>query len=138
MAVRPARSVDAAPPRTDAGDREMSTEPEAGTRPRPHIVVVGNHKGGSGKSTVAMHIIVALLKAGKRVTSFDLDVNQQTLTHYIENRWTWARQHDLPLELPDHCSIADDRTDRIERDESADLSWFASQLAATERDGTCD
>lgn len=116
----------------------MSVVPEGGPRPRPHVVVVGNHKGGSGKSTVAMHIIVALLKAGKRVASFDLDVNQQTLTHYIENRWAWAQQHDLPLELPDHCSIADDQTDRIERDDAADLAWFAARLAATDRDGTCD
>lgn len=114
----------------------MSMEPEA--RPRPHVVVVGNHKGGSGKSTVAMHIIVALLKAGKRVTSFDLDVNQQTLTHYVANRWAWAQQHDLPLELPDHCSIADDHADRIDRDEPADLSWFTGQLAAIEHGGTCD
>ncbi|HLN07393.1 MAG TPA: division plane positioning ATPase MipZ [Xanthobacteraceae bacterium] len=116
----------------------MPEVPEGGARPRPHVVVVGNHKGGSGKSTVAMHLIVALLKAGKRVASFDLDVNQQTLTHYIGNRWEWAQQHNLPLELPDHCSIADDLTDRTERDESTDLAWFTTQLAATERYGRCD
>src|SRR6266704_3435464 len=53
---------------------------------RPHIIVFGNHKGGTGKSTVAMHVIVALLKEGKRVASFDLDWKQQTLTRYIDNR----------------------------------------------------
>jgi chromosome partitioning protein len=52
----------------------------------PHVVVIGNQKGGSGKSTFAMHIIVALLKAGKRVASFDLDLNQLTLTRYLGNR----------------------------------------------------
>src|SRR5436190_8075944 len=101
----------------------MSIAPEVPAR--PHIVVVGNHKGGSGKSTVTMHIIVALLKAGKRVASIDLDLSQQTLTHYIENRWAWARQNDLPLELPDHCAIAHDVSDRAERDDAADLAWFA-------------
>src|SRR5262245_30675265 len=77
-----------------SGVSSMSIAPEVPAR--PHIVVVGNHKGGSGKSTVAMHIIVALLKAGKRIASFDLDLTQQTLTHYIENRWAWGRQNDLP------------------------------------------
>jgi len=52
----------------------------------PHVVVVGNHKGGCGKSTVSMHLIVSLLKEKRRVASFDLDLTQQTLTRYIENR----------------------------------------------------
>jgi chromosome partitioning protein len=116
----------------------MSTAPQAGLPSRPHIVVVGNHKGGSGKSTVAMHIIVALLKAGKRVASFDLDLSQQTLTHYIENRWAWARQNDLPLELPDHCAIAHDPSDRMERDDGADLAWFTGHLQTIEQDRAFD
>jgi chromosome partitioning protein len=71
----------------------------------PHVVVIGNQKGGSGKSTFAMHIIVALLKAGKRVASFDLDLNQQTLTRYLANRRAWARKHGRKLELPDHYAV---------------------------------
>ena len=74
---------------------------------QPRVVVVGNYKGGSGKSTFAMHLIVALLKAGRRVASFDLDVQQQTLSRYIRNRQEWAREKGLPLELPKHTSIAD-------------------------------
>src|SRR5262245_28480120 len=73
----------------------------------PHVVVIGNYKGGSGKSTFAMHLIVALLKAGRRVASFDLDVKQQTLTRYIENRRDWAVQNEFALELPRHTSILD-------------------------------
>ena len=57
-----------------------SVVPSCGVQSPPHVIVIGNQKGGSGKSTFAMHIIVALLKAGKRVASFDLDLNQQTLT----------------------------------------------------------
>ncbi len=69
--------------------------PWCGAYSAPHIVVIGNHKGGSGKSTFAMHIIIALLKAGRRVASFDLDLDQQTLTRYIENRPTtiWSRKN---------------------------------------------
>jgi cellulose biosynthesis protein BcsQ len=38
-----------------------------------HVVVLGNEKGGTGKSTTAMHVAVALLQAGQRVASIDLD-----------------------------------------------------------------
>jgi chromosome partitioning protein len=73
-----------------------SIVPSCGVRSRPHVIVIGNQKGGSGKSTFAMHIIVALLKAGKRVASFDLDINQQTLTRYISNRPTRIRKAPSP------------------------------------------
>jgi chromosome partitioning protein len=116
----------------------MSNAADAALPFRPHIVVVGNHKGGSGKSTVAMHITVALLKAEKRVASFDLDVSQQTLTHYVENRSAWAQQNNLSLELPKHYSIVDDRADRMERDDFADFAWFTNQLETIQRDGSCD
>jgi chromosome partitioning protein len=82
----------------------------------PHVVVVGNYKGGSGKSTFAMHLIVALLKAGRRVASFDLDVQQQTLSRYIENRQRWARQNRLDLELPKHTPISDVEGENASRD----------------------
>jgi cellulose biosynthesis protein BcsQ len=78
----------------------MSIVPGYGAHVAPHVVVAGNHKGGSRKSTVAMDIIVALLRAGKRVPSFDLDVTQQTLTRYIENRLEWAKHNELAFELP--------------------------------------
>jgi chromosome partitioning protein len=116
-----------------------------------HVVVVGNQKGGSGKSTFAMHIIVALLKAGKRVASFDLDLNQLTLTRYLENRREWARKHEQKLELSDHYPVTeeakdnilrrfvsrlkrirrareDDFTDSIAQSHSADIGRFVSQL----------
>ena len=56
-----------------------------------HVVVLGNEKGGSGKSTTAMHVAVALMKAGQRVATIDLDSRQKSFTHYIENRRTWAQ-----------------------------------------------
>ena len=51
-----------------------------------HVILLGNQKGGSGKSTLSMHIAVALLQSGQRVTTIDLDYEQRTLTRYIENR----------------------------------------------------
>ena len=79
---------------------------EGSVRPRSAFcVVLGNEKGGSGKSTVAMHIAVALLKAGQRVATIDLDSRQKSFTHYIENRKAWAKHARLNLELPSHYCI---------------------------------
>ena len=85
-----------------------SVVPSGGVPSPPHVVVIGNQKGGSGKSTFAMHIIVALLKAGKRVASFDLDLNQLTLIRYLGNRHEWDRKHEQKLELPDHYPVTEE------------------------------
>ena len=53
---------------------------------RPYIIVLGNEKGGTGKSTAAMHIMTSLLRDNFRVASLDIDARQGTLTRYIENR----------------------------------------------------
>jgi chromosome partitioning protein len=95
----------------------------------PHVVVIGNHKGGCGKSTVAMHLIVSLLKEQRRVASFDLDLTQQTLTRYIENRAEWSRLHGVPLEVPDHCPIAEASVTAPHPD-ATDATVFTSTLAA--------
>ena len=128
-----------------------SVVPSSGAKSPPHVVVIGNQKGGSGKSTFAMHIIVALLKAGKRVASFDLDLNQLTLTRYLGNRHEWNRKHEQKLELPDHYPVSEEvhgttlrrfisrltKIGRVHKDDligssarshSADLSQFLSQL----------
>ena len=68
----------------------------------PYVIVIGNEKGGSGKTTLAMHLAVALLKEGQRVGTIDLDSNQRALTRYIENRRIWANHRRIELELPLH------------------------------------
>jgi len=85
-----------------------SIVPSCGVQSPPHVVVIGNQKGGSGKSTFAMHIIVALLKAGKRVACFDLDLNQLTLTRYLGNRREWDQEHERKLELPDYYPVSEE------------------------------
>jgi chromosome partitioning protein len=42
------------------------------------VIVVANEKSGSGKSTVAMHVAIALMKAGQRVATIDLDTRQKS------------------------------------------------------------
>ena len=51
----------------------MLVQASQGPSGSAHVVVLGNEKGGSGKSTTALHIAVALLKAGQRVATIDLD-----------------------------------------------------------------
>src|SRR5690348_11681023 len=67
-----------------------------------HVIVLGNEKGGSGKSTTAMHLAIALLKCGFRVASIDTDSRQRSLTHYIENRVNCSHRVGLDLEIPTH------------------------------------
>src|SRR6202162_1046912 len=71
-----------------------------------HVVVLGNEKGGSGKTTTGLHIAVALLKAGQRVATIDLDSRQKSFTHYIENRRAWSQRARVKLEMPTHYCIA--------------------------------
>jgi chromosome partitioning protein len=70
-----------------------------------HVVVLGNEKGGTGKSTTAMHVAVALLQAGQRVASIDLDSRQRSFTHYVENRRAWAKRAGVKLGQPAHDSM---------------------------------
>ena len=65
-----------------------------------HVIVLGNEKGGSGKSTAAMHITVALLKAGYRVAAIDLDMRQRSFSRYIENRKVFAEKKSADIVFP--------------------------------------
>ena len=64
------------------------------------IIVFGNEKGGTGKSTTAMHIIVGLMRDGYRVGAIDLDARQGTLTRYFDNRRIYAARQALQLPHP--------------------------------------
>lgn len=50
------------------------------------VIVVGNEKGGAGKSTIAIHVATALLHAGAKVATLDLDVRQQSMAHFFAHR----------------------------------------------------
>ena len=73
---------------------------------RGKVIVIGNEKGGTGKSTLAMHLIVWFLHRRKMVASVDLDGRQGTLTHYIQNRADYADHCGVPLDLPEHVCVA--------------------------------
>ncbi len=98
-----------------------------------HVVVLGNEKGGSGKSTTALHIAVALLKAGQRVATIDLDSRQKSFTHYIENRRDWAARAGLKLELPTHFCIDRGESLSVETNEAQEFASFSRAISAIER-----
>jgi len=81
-------------------------EPARQHGPRPaRVVVVGNEKGGSGKSTVAMHLLIGFLRAGFSVGSIDLDARQGTLSTYVRNREAYVRRVGVSLPMPTHQAI---------------------------------
>ncbi len=70
-----------------------------------HIIVVGNEKGGAGKSTVAMHVATALSRMGHKVGTLDLDLRQKTLGRYITNRRAFLKSEGLDLPTPDYHDL---------------------------------
>ena len=72
-----------------------------------HIIVVGNEKGGSGKSTTAMHVATALARAGHSVGALDLDVRQRSFGRYVENRQATCKREGLSLAMPDYRPLPD-------------------------------
>lgn len=110
----------------------MIVEPlAAGRRPfrRPHVVVLGNEKGGSGKSTTAMHLIVALLRDGHSVGSLDLDARQGTLSRYVENRQAFVRESGIPLPMPEHRRVHRSTLDSAAAARDEEATHLASALA---------
>lgn len=103
-----------------------------GQKRRPYVLVLGNEKGGTGKSTTAVHVIVALLRRGFRVGSIDVDARQGTLSSYLDNRAAYAGRMGQELLMPEHRRIAASPADTRERaaaDEGARFIKALSDLA---------
>lgn len=99
---------------------------------RPHLIVLGNEKGGSGKSTTAMHVVVSLLAEGYRVGTIDLDARQKSLTRYIENRRRYCAENSLSMPMPQELVVpkSGSRTsDEAEADEKRRFEQAYGTLA---------
>jgi chromosome partitioning protein len=70
-----------------------------------HIIVVGNEKGGSGKSTTTMHLATALARMGHRVGGLDLDLRQKTFGQYVTNRLRYAAEKEITLQSPNYIEL---------------------------------
>ena len=90
---------------------------------RAHVIVFGNEKGGSGKTTAAMHVAVALARIPKRVGVIDLDLRQASLFRQIENRAGWSSRARNNLAMPETLAI--------KRSGAASLDIAANEEAAS-------
>jgi chromosome partitioning protein len=77
-----------------------------------------------------MHVAVALLKEGQRVGTIDLDSNQKSLTHYIENRRIWAKHQGIELEIPIDRHIPRAEGAKLDENEAKELAAFEAVIAS--------
>lgn len=96
---------------------------------RGHIFVIGNEKGGSGKTTTSMHLMVGLLRLGFRVGSIDIDARQRSLSRYIDNRKTTMTKENVPLPMPSHVVVSKSPFNIREEAEEDERERFTRVLA---------
>lgn len=84
----------------------------------PHVIVFGNEKGGTGKSTLAMHVVVFLINSGYKVATIDLDARQGTLSRYIENRSKSSAKLPMPIHKAIFLSNLESKTESIKEEEN--------------------
>jgi len=99
-----------------------------------HIIVVGNEKGGAGKSTVAMHVATALARLGHRVGMIDLDLRQKTTARYLANRETSIERHGYKLRSPVAGDLPEIDTTKLAPGENAHDRRLSQAVAALEGD----
>jgi len=99
-----------------------------GAPPGPFVITLGNEKGGTGKSTAAMHLAVALLKLGYKVGTIDLDGRQGTLSRYLTNRRALAKTIHRDVPMPLHRRIEGSEADQRQAAESEDKARFGEAL----------
>jgi chromosome partitioning protein len=97
-----------------------------------HIIVFGNEKGGSGKTTAAMHIAVSLARMGKRVAAIDLDSRQRSLTRQLENRAAFKERSGADIAVPQSYVVARSNLKSLDEGAAEEARKFADILADVE------
>ena len=92
------------------------------------VIVVGNEKGGAGKSTLAIHIVVGLLHAGHKVAIIDLDLRQRSLSHFFSNRAAWTAANNQPLPMPLEPDLGDGKA-LAKAEDAPQLAVFEAAFA---------
>jgi len=100
------------------------------------VIVIGNEKGGAGKSTVSIHLSVALLCIGRKVGVIDLDVRQRSLTRYLENRTRWMQNTGAKLPMPEIVRVEASQDRDLDKAEAEESQRFLTSLARLKRE--CD
>ncbi|MBX3476104.1 MAG: AAA family ATPase [Brevundimonas sp.] len=95
---------------------------------QPLVIVVGNEKGGAGKSTLAIHIATGLLHAGKRVAIIDLDLRQRSMARFFANRAAWAAANQQTLPMPTEPDMGDGKA-LARAEEAEQMARFEAAFA---------
>lgn len=101
-----------------------------------HIIVVGNEKGGSGKSTTSMHIATGLARLGHQVGALDLDLRQRSFGRYMENRSAYMKKAGLNLPSPTLFDLPEVDQTHLKPGENPFDHRLSSAMA--EMEGACD
>ena len=97
---------------------------------KAHVILFGNEKGGSGKTTTAFHAAIGLLRLGFTVATIDLDVNQRSLTRYLENREKYCKKTSVWLPMPTHVCMENSVFDSMEEAKKDLSDQLQQQLEA--------
>lgn len=108
----------------------VDTASSASVQSGAHVIVVGNEKGGAGKSTVAIHLAIALMRMGKTVGVIDLDVRQASLSRHLENRRNWANARGVSLPMPVEVRVSNSACDVKTEAEVEELAQWTDAVSA--------
>jgi len=110
----------------------QTTLPKTAVSPQKrlaHVVVLGNEKGGTGKSTTAMHLAVHFVRQGYRVGCLDVDARQGTLRRYIKNRVDYTKARELRLGSPTYAVIEGVELESRSESEAREIAMFDAFIA---------
>lgn len=100
----------------------------------PYIFVVGNEKGGAGKTTCSMHLIAGMMDKGLRVASIDTDCRQHSLTRYLQNRDAYNNKNpDKSVPVPKHFLLKESYAAHSLDKEKEEAESFESSLAEAKK-----
>lgn len=107
----------------------MSSGQETMSIKKPYIIVLGNEKGGTGKSTATMHVMVYLLRLGFQVGAIDVDARQGTLSRYIENRRRYNEANETNLPMPKLVALQKSEFSNVEKNDEDEADRFSAALS---------
>jgi chromosome partitioning protein len=101
---------------------------------QPSVIVVGNEKGGAGKSTIAIHVVTALLHEGVKVSVLDLDLRQQSMAHFFANRKAWLESAGAAAPMPRVELLSEDGVKLAKTSDEEALAKFEEAFARAAED----
>jgi len=95
---------------------------------KPYFIIFGNEKGGTGKSTLAMHVAISIAEQGRKLAVIDLDLRQKSIFRYMENRQEMNNKIGIELSQPDFFVIEQSLLDSKKEAQQAEQSALQQQL----------